>query len=82
MEVIRRIASLSDQFNVPMTIISTPTHPYYRSLTPVLIEQKYRSLIGEILAKHYNIIYYDFTAYALSESDKFDAEHLNTSGAA
>jgi hypothetical protein len=81
-EAIRRIADLSDQFNVSMTIISTPTHPYYRSLRPALIEKEYRGLIAAVLAKHNNIVYYDYADFALSESDYLDADHLNTNGAA
>jgi hypothetical protein len=79
-EVIHRIASLSKQFNVKLTIISTPMHPYFIKQIPNKIQEKYDKTIKSVQQKYTNIRFIDLSDFQINEDNFLDGDHLNSKG--
>ncbi|MBF7072164.1 hypothetical protein ISG33_01950 [Glaciecola sp. MH2013] len=81
-ESIRRLFSLSEEYDVKVTVITTPMHPYFRSLTPPNIKKEFVGLIDNLVLQYPNSSYYDFSSFELDNDDYLDGDHLNKQGAA
>ncbi|MBL4703259.1 MAG: SGNH/GDSL hydrolase family protein [Flavobacteriales bacterium] len=79
-EVTRRIASLTEQFDIKLTIISTPMHPYFIQQIPENIQQKYDETIKSVLQHYPNVRFIDSSAFPISEDQFLDGDHLNAQG--
>jgi hypothetical protein len=81
-KIIKRIASLSDDYDVKITVLSTPMHPYFISKIPNSIKVTYDNLMQEIEQKHAKLRFVNLSEFRLLESKFLDGDHLNTYGAA
>ena len=79
-EVMQRIASLSEQFDIKLTIISTPMHPYFIEQIPEKIQQKYNKTIKIILQNYANVEFLDYSNYPINVDKFLDGDHLNAQG--
>lgn len=81
-KIIHRIASLTEQFDIKLTIISTPMHPYFIKQIPEKIQQKYDETIKSVEQKHTNIKFIDLSNFPINEDKFLDGDHLNVQGSA
>jgi len=79
-EVIHRISSLSEKFDIKLTIISTPMHPYFIKQIPEKIQNKYNETIKAVQQKYTNIKFIDLSDFQISEDKFLDGDHLNAKG--
>ena len=81
-EFINRIASLTEQFNINLTIISTPMHPYFIQQIPEEIQQTYNKTIKTVLQNYVHIKFIDSSHFPINEDMFLDGDHLNVRGLA
>lgn len=80
-EVIHRIANLSKEFDVTLSIVSTPMHPYFISQIPDSIQNKYDEVIYKVTSQNPKVNFIDLSNLPMAETKFLDGDHLNTQGA-
>lgn len=78
--MIRQLATLVDEYPIKLKIIATPTHSYFRTLTPEQVNKHYFSLLNELADLNANITFHDLSDFELDNDSYLDSDHLNSKG--